>query len=375
MNKQQAKFKLGTADTLLLAVGTLAVDFICTSKSPIVEVQPGGKKVYNTLEELEEKIKRYGIKKGDVHPGSSLGNFISQAQEITKIDPNYAPVHLVTTLAPEDPSTKLLLDSLKEKGIRYEVTPFTGVNAANPTALLVESEGYTKILSFKDKHMPAIEIKTPEKGIPGLVIIGAAAGDAVQSKTNALEFAKKHDLPIGVMTTEAEINQLTKNTVLRAIFNEVLSNATFFAANEDEIRKIILAEKPNIKPSHDKIELAMQLREVVMNDDLDILLTYGAEGSIMLLGDTAIIQHVPKIPRKDIVSTSGAGDALAGAFVEGVRIKGMDLEGIKWALPRASRASQNVLKYADTRTGQFTAEQFMEEPPPEYEIEIIDVKK
>lgn len=373
MNKQQAKFKLGTADTLLLAVGTLAVDFICTSKTPIVEVQPGGKKVYNTLEELEEKIKRYGIKKGEVYPGSSLGNFISQAQEISKIDPQFGPVHLVTTLAPQDPSTNLLLNSLNEKGISYDVTPFMDKDAANPTALLVESDGYTKVLSFKDKHMPAIEVKPPEKGSPGLVVIGAAAGNSIQSKSNALAFAKQHNLPIGIMTTEAEINLLAKNEQLRSIFYKVLNNAAFFAANEDEIRKIILAEKPGMKPSNDKIKLAKELREVSNNDNLDILLTYGAEGSLVLAGNTAIIQHVPKIPRKDIVSTSGAGDALAGAFVEGVRIKGMDIEGIKWALPRASRASQNVLKYADTRTGQFTAEQFLEEPSPEYELEVVNL--
>lgn len=373
MNKPQAKFKLGTADTLLLAVGTLAVDYICTSKTEIFEVQPGGKKLYPTREALDGKIKQYGIKKGRHYPGSSLGNFIHQAQELTLLNPNYSPVHLGTTLAPKDPSTQLLLDSLNQKGIRYDITDFTDENATNPTALLVEVNGYTKILSFKDKRMPAIQVNAPKEGKPGLVMIGAAAGDGIQSKRNGLEFAKKHKLPIGVITTEGEVNQLAKNSDLKSIFNEIMSQASFFAINEDEAKKIMSAENHPYKRSTDRVELVQQLREVYNNENLDILLTFGGEGSLVLVGNTIVVQKVPKVPHRDIVSTAGAGDALAGAFVQGVRIKGMDVEGVRWALPRASRASQSVLKHADTRTGQFTGEQFMEEPPPEYETEVINL--
>ncbi len=373
MDNLNAKYKLGTADTVMLAVGTLAVDYICTSKSEIVEVTPGGKKVYYTLEELEKKVQQYGIKKGTFHPGSSLGNFLSQAQAIVSANPSYSSVHLITTLALKDPTTKILLDALDKRGITYSITDFAVENAANPIALLVESKNYTKILSFKDKRMPAVQVETPKNGIPGIVMIGAAAGNGLQSKLNAFAYAQKHNLPIAVLTTEGEINLLARNDEHKDVFKKIMKHASFFAANVDEVRKILSAENEINRNFTDRIALAQKLREIYKNDKLDILLSFGSEGSLVLVGNTAVVQKIPKIPFKDIVSTAGAGDSLAGAFVQGVRMKGMDVAGVSWALPRANRAAQNILKYPDAQSGQFTAEQFLEEPPPEYETEIISL--
>lgn len=373
MSTHSDKFKLGTADSVLLAVGTLAVDFICTSKNEIVEVQPGGKKLVHTKEELKEKIKRYGITKGPHYPGSSIGNFVNQAQLLTLADEHYAPVHLATAMAIQDPLAKVLLKSLDDKGVQYSITEFDAPDAANPVALLVESKAYTKIISFKDKRFPPIEVNDPEGGEVGLVIVGAAAGHAVESKQNALTYALKHKLPLGMTTTEGEINELTKNKALKSITEEILKNASFLACNEDEVRKILLAEKPGIKLSREPYKQAIQLREVFNNPNLNILLSLGAEGSLFLFDDTVVIQKVPEIDHKEVVSTAGAGDTLAGAFVQGIRMKGMDVEGVCWALPRANRAAQNVLRYADTRSGQFDARQFLEEPSKDFETEALKI--
>lgn len=372
MTAQSSKYKLGTADTVLLAVGTLAVDYICTSKFEIVEVPPGGKKVYFTYEEFENKIQQYGIKKGKYYPGSSIGNFVTQAQEIALSGPSSGYVHLSTAMTPNDTTTaKIIIDSLEKKKIRYDITSFDIEGASNPVALLVENKGYTKILSYKDKRIPAIEVKTPKEGKPGGVVIGAAAGDGIQSKRNAFNYAMQNKLPIVMLTTENEVNQLAKNKAFKAVFDEIMREASFFAGNIDEVKKILLAENKKYSNITDKIKIAQYLREIYKNDKLDVLLSYGSEGSLVLVGNTVVIQKNPKVPYSDIVSTAGAGDALAGAFVQGVRMKGMDVEGVKWVLPRANRAAQNVLKYPDTKSGQFTAAQFLEEPPTEYETEII----
>jgi sugar/nucleoside kinase (ribokinase family) len=373
MSDDHKKFKLGTADTVLLAVGTLAVDYICTSKFEVLEVMPGGKKQYSTIEELEEKIKRYGIKKGPFYPGSSIGNFISQAQLLTEVDPSYKNVHLATALAMHDPLAPILLDSLNQEGITYDITEFTDENAKNPTALLVESKYYTKILSFKDKRMPAIEVHTPKAGKPGVIIIGAAAGHTVDTKQNALNYSLEHNVPLGVLTTLGETNILSANKALKNIFSAILKHAAFFTCNEDEAKRILQVEKPGIKLPQDRIELVQELRHVFQNDKMDILMSFGADGSLALVGDHVVVQKIPDTPRDTIISAAGAGDTLAGAFIQGVRMKGMDLDGVLWSLPRANCAAQNVLQYADTRTGHFTAEQFLKEPPKEFTTEVIKI--
>lgn len=373
MNKRPDKFKLGTAETVLLAVGTLAVDYISTSKYEIVEVIPGSKKQFSTMEELEEKIKRYGIKKGKFYPGSSIGNFLNQVQLLTFADQSYAPTYLLTALALKEHSSKFLLKSLTDLRVQYNITEFDAANAANPISLLVESEDYTKILSFKDTRFPAIEVNDPPEGTPGVIILGAAAGHTAQTKHNALEYAKKRNVPIGVITTLGEVNELKKDKELKNIYVEVLKHASFFSCNEDEARKIIYLLKPTLKAYSDNIGLVQQLRETIGNDKLDILLSFGADGSLVLAGDTIYIQKIPDTPHSEVVSAVGAGDTLTGAFIQGVRMKGMNEAGIRWTLPRANRAAQNVLKVEDVRTGQTTATDFLKEPPPEFQLEIIKV--
>jgi sugar/nucleoside kinase (ribokinase family) len=373
MDTNQGKFKLGTADTTLLAVGTLAIDYICTSQYEIVEVPPGGKKQFSTMEALEKKIARYGIKKGKYYPGSSIGNFLNQVQLLTFIDPSHASTYLATALALKDPSSEILLKSLDDFHVQYSITEFNEEDAANPVSLLIESKNYTKILSFKDIRFPAIQVNDPPTGTPGVVIIGAAAGHTVQSKQNALDYARERNLPVGMITTIGEINEFEKDKALKKVTEDILEYASFFSCNEDEAKKILYNLKPDIKPSNDRVVLVQQLRETLGNDKLDILLSFGSEGSLVLAGNTVFKQRIPDTPHSQIVSAVGAGDTLSAAFIQGVRNKGMDAAGICWTLPRANRAAQKVLKVEDTRTGQSTAEEFLKEPSSEYEVEVIKI--
>lgn len=163
----------------------------------------------------------------------------------------------------------------------------------------------------------------------------------------AIEIAKENDIPVSI-DLESQIAQLGWNRL-----NQMLLSADILIPNKEGAKSITNTNSPE-----DAAEFLVKKGIKI------VIITLGSEG--VLITTPHYQKRVPTFSIKNIVDTTGAGDAFNGAFSYAFWIKGWDIEkSCKYANGAASLKIQAL----GARTGMPTEERlinFLKEKDDEF---------
>ncbi len=154
----------------------------------------------------------------------------------------------------------------------------------------------------------------------------------------------------GTARDAGAITVLNAAPVIESSLTELLALTDFLIVNESEAHALVAQLCTGSEPlanaalpdgvtddPHDPIATGYALAAVLVESvDRGVIITLGAQGAILLLADQSLV-HLPA-PATEVVDTTGAGDAFAGAFAADLIRHGRPADALELGVRAGSHA-------------------------------------